>query len=166
MSARGVSMRAVLGLVLGLGLGSSEGCQPNDGEAFIAEAAQLMCEFNERCPGVFQQPGGYAQDDFPTGDACVDGVIDVYQPCQDCDFDEARARRCLRRLQKGLDRCSFENVSMLVCDTVFECPEGSDAECTIRDPSQCSVSSKPRSELAALGGLLLLLGWSSRRRRA
>jgi hypothetical protein len=166
---RKTSLRAALGhlggLVLGLALGTLEGCRPDDGAAFIEEAAQLMCEFNERCPGAFQQPGIDEQADFPTGDACVDGVIQVYEPCTECEFDEVLASRCLRRMQRGLDRCSFENVSMLACDAVFSCPEDSGAACSIRDPSQCSVSSRPRGELAVLGGVLLLLGWSSRRRR-
>lgn len=162
MSARNMTLRALLGLLLGLGLGSAEGCQPNDGEAFLDEAAQLMCDFNERCPGVFQQPGR-SDNDFPAGEACVDGILAYYQPCTDCVFDETNARRCLRRMQRGLDRCSFENIPMAVCDSVFTCDD-SQAECTIRDPSQCSVSSQPRHALAVLGGLLLMLGWSTRRR--
>lgn len=157
--------RTLVGLALGIGLGASPGCTVREDDEFADRLAEQLCSLRDRCGFDFVLPGD--SEPVSTMGSCEAAVRDHYEQCGDrCDFSRTRARRCLRRIDRiELDDCPDGHLVLpLVCDDVYSECEGESCPAPI---ATCAVTrgSGPAGSVLALG-LLVLGGWSRRRRRS
>lgn len=154
--------RVLLGSALGLAAGVTVGCLQD--EDFVAEYATEVCRMARDCGRELYLPG--EEQPLPATEACESMIIAHYDTCRaDCEFERAKARRCLRRLRNN--ECNTQDDSdeaiPLVCDAVFQpCSGGADQELDCGAP-RCSVGGSAGAGALPLLGLLLL-GLRRRRR--
>ena len=173
-SMRGVGLLALAGLSLG-------GCY-RDSDDFNAKAAESMCRYNDKVPSdpfldrtmpieegedASLEPAWRDLGFQPySGPYCEDAVVSNLSMCAaSCEYSPRKARRCLRKLRRGVEKDRLNDTSLSVCDRVYECSSEVPAEtvdaCRITTQT-CSVGGQPPPPFLAL---LLAVGLSARRRR-
>lgn len=142
------------------------GCY-SDADAFNAEAAERICEFNRSGPEapILDKTTDLelGEDAQPYGGAtCEDDVISNLDVCaSNCEYNPRKGRQCLRKLRRSIRRGEFREGLLNACGNVYDCPdeEASPEECRITI-TDCSVGGDPPALT-----LMLLLGLCGRRRR-
>ncbi|MEX1362936.1 MAG: MYXO-CTERM sorting domain-containing protein [Nannocystaceae bacterium] len=150
--------RLGLGFFVGLAVAS---CDDYGREDFNLEATSLICEVRSKCGEDLTDPAVLDLDfGAPMPEpSCAAEVLQQFDVCAgECEFHEARARRCINRLESMADDCDV--TSLGPCRRVYDQCEGAES-CNLW---RCSVGTEggPAGGMMALG--LLLLGWSRRRR--
>ena len=85
-------------------------------QKFVDRLIDAQCDFYEECIAI------YFQEYFEDSDECVEMFsdyidLDYYQ---DCDFDKAAAKECLKAYQDLAKSCDYEQ-SYDACDDVWDC---------------------------------------------
>ncbi|MEM6291062.1 MAG: MYXO-CTERM sorting domain-containing protein [Myxococcota bacterium] len=164
--------------VVGFALFGASGCI-NQPDEFNDKAAELMCEYNAADPeqpfldrtrpleGLdANDPDSFVPYGQGGGGSCQSEVRDNLDACAAaCTLVPRKARRCVRKLRRGVRSGQYNESDVSVCDRVYECGE-QDPGVSVTD--QCRITTSPgcSSGGGAPSGLaLLLLGLFVRRRR-
>ena len=160
---------------LGLGVAAMlcvSGCY-RDSDDFNAKAADYICRYNDQDPDrpfLDHTPGlgdSLGVDPEPySGPYCEDAVASDLTSCADaCEYSARKARRCLRKLRRGVRRESYNESALSVCERVYTCPDAASVE-TYRS---CRITTRGCAVGGRSGGtplaLLLFAGLFFRRRR-
>ncbi len=158
---------------MGLGILVCAGGCYRDSDDFNAKAARYMCEYNEQAPAdpfldrtdplTERNPGEQREFRPYGGPSCEQDVVDNLATCSaSCDYSPRKARRCLRKLKRGLRSGTYNDSEYAVCERVYECPdEVGDQACAITTRG-CAIGAPASPALATL----FFVGLWVRRRRA
>ncbi|MCH9684929.1 MAG: hypothetical protein K0V04_26065, partial [Deltaproteobacteria bacterium] len=110
-------------------------CTP-EAEEFNDEAAPLICGYNAQDPDEpFLNPQADASSILPYGGpGCEQQVLNDLDVCPErCDFDEDKARSCLRRLRRADRTGKYDEGTFAPCLSVYDCAE-------VEDDRQCRIT--------------------------
>ncbi len=158
------------------------GCY-RDSDDFNAQAAESMCRYNDKIPpdpfldrtmpiedgDAASLEHGWEGLDFQpySGPYCEDAVVSNLSTCAaSCEYSARKARRCVRKLRRGVEKDRLNDTSLSVCDRVYECssevPAVTVDACRITTEN-CSVGAQNSPPPLLL--LLFAAGVRARRRR-
>jgi hypothetical protein len=151
---------ACLGILVGAAVAVS-GCGSPAQPAFEDRAAELVCDWNEIYDPDDPPPNSRYFQEYPIGDMCEPTFVDTRQACGDCEFNRAKAQKCLRQLEAlhtARDRGDEDLPATKACNKVYQCEDDA-PECSLG--LHCSVGERTPFDAA----WLMLLGLLARPRR-
>lgn len=135
-----------VGVLVGIAAGLS-GCY-RDSDDFNAQAAEYICQYNDddRSEPFLDrtEPLDDPQSSTPdyeafNGPYCEAKVEENLASCSaECDYSPRKARRCLRKLKRGVRRDRYNDSNYAVCDRVYDC----DADASGDVLSQCRITTQ------------------------